>query len=183
MRVTLDANSFAQIEFSNAGLPEIVVRLLAFLAQESVEEIAQKKMRKGFIALHDQNLPSEGDVSPTKIDRSSEDSFEFQKLKDTKKAIDYDVNVPLLLSFFRSFCMWPEQVNAGKSKSKKNQVVYKEDTSGKSTDELDQEFYDIPEKDMLSVMWPPGEDIPSDDCSESDQEESEPGYKRQVTAG
>jgi len=65
-------------------------------------------MRKGFIMLQDQNVPPELD-SPTKIDRSAEDSFEFQKLKDTKKAIDYDVNVPLLLSFFRSFCMWPEQ--------------------------------------------------------------------------
>ena len=40
MRVTFDMNSFSQIEFSNAGLPEIVVRLLAFLAQESVEEIS-----------------------------------------------------------------------------------------------------------------------------------------------
>ena len=72
--------------------------------------------------LHDQNEPPE---SPTKIDRSAinkslEDSFEFQKLKDTKKAIDYDVNVPLLLSFFRSFCMWPEQpAHGGKAKIKK----------------------------------------------------------------
>ena len=63
--------------------------------------------------------------------------------------------------------------------------MYKEDTSGIKPDELDQEFFDVPEKDMLSVMWAPGEDVPSDDC-ESDQEETnttEPGYKRQVTVG
>ena len=53
-------------------------------------------------------------------------------------------------------------------------------------DELDQEFYEVPEKDILSVMWPPGEDVPSDDGdseSEPEDQSEQPGYKRQVTAG
>ena len=64
--------------------------------------------------------------------------------------------------------------------------MYKEDTSNLKPDELDQEFYEVPEKDMLSVMWPPGEDVPSDDGgseSEPEEQSEQPGYKRQVTAG
>ena len=42
-RVTIDLNQFCKIRFSNCGLPEIIVRLFSFLAQELPSDIAKKK--------------------------------------------------------------------------------------------------------------------------------------------
>ena len=42
-RITIDLLQFCKIKFSNHGLPEIIVKLFSFLAQELPEEMAQKK--------------------------------------------------------------------------------------------------------------------------------------------
>ena len=47
-RITIDLYQFQKIRFSNNGLPEIIVRLFSFLAQELPQEMAKKKSEQLF---------------------------------------------------------------------------------------------------------------------------------------
>jgi len=44
-RIFLDSQGLAKVQFQNFGIPEIVIRIFAFLAQEPPEQIALKKGR------------------------------------------------------------------------------------------------------------------------------------------
>lgn len=132
----MDSQTLAHVQFENFGMPEIVVRLFAFLAQEPRELIAIKKGRQ----LVQQNLGQDAHLSANEIESELKRMFpdhphfipkqEKKKKRKNLSQIDsstldgvekeqkdlsdfYDdnekhINIRVYMNFFKSFCRLPD---------------------------------------------------------------------------
>ena len=112
-RVNIDLNQFCKIRFSNCGLPEIIVRLFSFLAQELPAEMAKKKSTQLFGASTKQGINLQLKIAKSIKENGVQNEVsidEFKNLKYVYEKLKDKINMNIYLKFFRSFCRQPEDI-------------------------------------------------------------------------